>query len=118
MKVTINQHVEYKGHNVKQSGAVTLTLLASYDSITESMRLLQLLNEDIGVKVKMPDKNPIFVGTFMINGVNFAKDGKSTIKLASINTAVNTESLMEMVENGRFRIQYSGNVEEEDAGTD
>lgn len=118
MKVTINQHVEYKGHNVKSGGAVTLTFLAPYDEITKSMNLLQLISEDVGIKAKMPGGSPEFVGMFMINGVNFAKDGKSTIKFTSINTAVNMEPLMNMVENGRFQVQYSGEVEIEDGNAD
>lgn len=111
MKITISQVVEYKGHNVKQSGAVTLTLGAAYDEITDSIKLLQLINEDVSLKAKMPNQKPVFVGTFKINGINFAKDGKSTIKLTSISEAVDTDNLSGIVTTGQFRVQYEGDIE-------
>lgn len=113
MKVSINQVVEYKGHTLKQTGALTLSLFAPYDGITGSVQLLQLINEDVTLKAKIPNKKPIFIGIFKINGINFAKDGKSTIKLASVNTAVDTDNLSELITEGSFQVQYSGNVEEE-----
>lgn len=113
MKVAINQVVGYKGHSVKQSGAVTLTLSARFDEITHSMQLLRLLNEDVTIKAKVPNRKPALVGTFLISGINFAKDGKSTIKLVSINTAVDTEVLNSIVETLGidFIVRYEGNVE-------
>lgn len=123
MRIQIKQVCEYGGHSVGQNGSVNLTLKASYSELPKSIELLQLLNNDIKVKAKVPGEKPILLGPFMIKDVNISGDGTSKIKLNGLNDFVELASLNHLSMNGSndvksFVVLYDGTVELEDGEED
>lgn len=114
MLLKVNQVVNYVSHNVTQNGVVKLNFKAMFDELTHSMELLQMLTSDIGIKVKLPDTGEVkLIGTFKIAGINFTANGQSTIKLASINNAVEFDNINDLISPTPFRVQYTMHVNDE-----
>lgn len=50
----VKEVVTYGGHSLKASGSVDLTLKAGYSELTNSIKLMQMLNNDVSIKAKVP----------------------------------------------------------------
>ena len=78
----MESHVEvkvigkYNGHSVKANQSVDLSFKAGYDQLSGAVRLLQLLNNDVTIKSKVPDEKPFNLGTFRVQNVNISHDGE------------------------------------------
>lgn len=116
MLLTVNQVVSYASHSVTQNGIVKLTLKARFDEITSSMKLLQMLTTDIGIKVKSPASDAIkSLGTFKISGVSFNASGQSILKFTSLNDAVEFDAINELITTQEFRVKYTCHVDDEES---
>lgn len=117
MEVKIKEMVSYAGHNISANGSVNLTLKAMYSECTKSMALLQMLNNDVKIKVKKTGENPFSLGMFRIKEVKFDGDGQSTIKFNTITDFADTDNLNNLVPLGdeprEFTIMFASNIEEE-----
>lgn len=123
MEIRVTQLVAYGNHIINASGVVKLTLRAQYSELQNSVRLLQLLHNDIRMLAKFPDeKKPVDLGWFRVDAVNIAGDGTSRLKFSGITDSVETDHLnlfpLKMDAVTEFRIRYSGEVdmEEEENG--
>ena len=115
MLVKIKQVVNYSGHNVKTNGSIDLTFKAKYDELTNSMQLLQMLNNDVNIVTKIPGiKKPIQLGMFRVKSVTFDGDGESTLKFNSIVDNVEMNNINSIVCKEEFQILMSADVELED----
>ena len=118
-KIKVIGFFSYKGHSVLQNGSVNLTLKAMYSEIANSVQLLQMLNNDVKIQVKMAtEKKPFTIGTFRIKSVNFDGDGESIVKFNSLNDFVDIDSINKLITKDEFKVLFSANVEEEDDGCD
>lgn len=112
--IEVKMVAQYNSHGLKANGNVDVSLKGRYDEITNAMQLLQMLNNDINVSVKVPGNKPCKLGMFRLNAVNFNHDGDSTIKLNSTNDFVEVDNLNVMVTTDPFNVRFVAKVEMED----
>lgn len=114
-RIKVKGFCSYKGHSVLQNGSVNLTLKANYSEITNSVQLLQLLNNDVSVQAKLGgESKPFNLGTFRIKSVNFDGDGESILKFNSLNDYVDVDAINKLITKDEFKVLFSANVEEEE----
>lgn len=113
MVVEVKQVLKYKGHSVKSNGSVDLSFTAMYDEITNSMKVLQMLNNDVSIVIKLPGEKPLKLGMFRIKSVNFDGDGESTLKFNSIDQYVELNNINKIITSDSFKVKMVADVEEE-----
>ena len=114
-KIKVKGFYSYKGHSVLQNGSVNITLKAKYSGITNSVQLLQMLNNDVSIHVKLGGvKSPFAIGTFRIKSVNFDDDGESIVKFNSLNDFVDIDGINRLITKEEFQVLFVANIEDED----
>lgn len=114
MKIDVKEVVNYKGHSVRANGSVDLSFSSMYDEITNSIKCLQMLNNDVTIVAKLPGDKPIKLGVFRIKSINFDDDGESALKFNSIDTSVELDNLGKIITGEKFQIRISAEIEEEE----
>jgi len=113
-KVKVEQFVSYNGHSVKTNKTVSLSFKAMYSELVNTVKALQLLNNDVKI-VAVVAKKEIPIGTFMVKNVSIGSDGESVIKFDSMTDAVELENITSLIGlEAEFKVIMSANVEEED----
>lgn len=117
MEVKVKEMMSYAGHNISANGSVNLTLKAMYSECTNSMKLLQMLNNDVKIKVKKASST-FSLGMFRIKEVKFDGDGQSTVKFNTITDFADTDNLNNLVPLGdepkEFTVLFVTEIEEEE----
>lgn len=115
--IKIKEVVTYDGHSQKKNGSVMLNLRASYSELVNTISILQLLNNDVTVKAKIPRSKPMRLGTFRVDNVRIDNDGESVIKLNGLNDFVEMNNLNDLPLNSdevkEFTVMLEANIEEE-----
>ena len=118
MIIKVKEVVTYGGHSLKGSGAVDFTLKASYSELTNSIKLTQMLNNDINIKAKIPGGKPMKLGMFKIKQIIFDGDGESIIKLNGLNDYIEMDNLnllpLNSDDNKEFVVLMEADIEEEE----
>lgn len=113
MKISIKEVVSYKGHSVKANGNVDISFSAMYGEITNSINVLQLLNNDVVIIAKMPGSKPVKLGSFNVRNVLFDGDGESVLKFTSLVDFVEMDSLNKIISQENFIIKMESDIEME-----
>ena len=114
-RIKVQSFCSYKGHSVLQNGSVNLTFKAPYSEITNSVQLLQLLNNDVNIQAKLgTEPKPFQLGTFRIKRGGLDGDGESIIKFNSLNDFVDIDAINKLITKDAFKVRFSANVEEEE----
>ncbi len=96
--IKVPEVVVYGGHSISQNGTVKLTVKAGYSELSNSIRAMQMLNNDVEIKAKLPEaKKAIRLGIFRIQNVIIDGDGESKIKFDGLNSFVEIDNLNELV---------------------
>lgn len=118
INIKVKQVVKYGGHSLSSNGSVNFTLKAQYSELQNTIKLMQILNDDITVKAKIPGKKPTKIGLFRIKQLVIDGDGESSIKLNGLNDYIEMDKLNELPlnsdENKEFVVLYDAQVEMED----
>lgn len=114
MKITVKEVVSYKGHSIKANGNLDITFTAMYSELTNSIEVLQLLNNDVKIIAKLPGEKAKSLGTFNVKNVTFDGDGESVLKFTSLCEFVELENINDLVSQENFQIKIEGDVELED----
>lgn len=118
MNVKVRQVVSYKGHNVSANGSVNLTLGAMYSELTGSIKLMQMLNNDVIVKAKLPDSKPMKLGMFRLKQITVNSDGTSKVKFNGTVDFVEIDNINSLPLNSdecsEFVIMYETDIEDEE----
>lgn len=113
----IKQVVRYDGHSLKSNGSVNFNLKASYSELVNSIKLMQMLNNDVVIKAKIPGQHPVKLGMFRIAEIKISGDGESTIKFNGISDYIEMDNLNSLPlkddDNSEFVVMYETEVEEE-----
>lgn len=112
-KVLIKEVVGYKGHSISANGSVNLTLKAAYEEITNSVGLLQMLNNDVTIKANAGGEK-LNLGSFRIKSITFDGDGESVLKFNSITDFVSVGDLSKLVTPDPFKVMFAADIENED----
>lgn len=115
INVKVKEVVKYGGHNLSANGSVNLTLKASYSELTNTIQLMQMLNNDVNIKAKIPGEKAMKLGMFRIKEIKVEGDGESIIKFNSLNDYTEMDNLnylpIKGSENEEFAVMMSAEVE-------
>lgn len=122
MNIKVKEVVTYGGHSLKANGAVNFTLKASYSELTNTISLMQMLNNDVSIKAKIPGGKPMKLGVFRINQIVIDGDGESVLKFNGLNDYIEMDNLnmlpLNDSENKEFVVMMEAEIEEEEENDD
>ena len=122
VKTKVKEIVEYAGHTLSANGNVNFTLKASYSELTNTIQLMQMLNNDVDIKARLPGGKPMKLGSFRIKQIVIDGDGESKIKFNSLNDYVEMDNLNVLPNNGadvkEFTVLLEAEIEIEEGDTD
>lgn len=122
MTVKVKEVVKYGGHSLSANGSVNFTLKASYSELTNTIQMMQMLNNDVNIKAKLPAGKPMKLGMFRIKQIVIDGDGESTLKFNGLNDYIEMDNLnllpLNSDENKEFVILMEAEIEIEEEGED
>lgn len=113
VQIKIKEVVEYAGHSISANGAVNLTVKAGYSELPNSMKMCQLLNNDVTIKAKVPGAKAMMLGMFRVKNINIEDDGESKLKFAGLSQSVEVDNLNRLPLNDSDTKQFQILVEAE-----
>lgn len=113
-KISVKEIVKYNGHSLKPNGSVDLSFKAMYEEIVNSIKVLQMLNNDVKIICKLPGVEPFELGIFRVKNVSFDGDGESVLKFNSLDINVELDNLNRIVTSDAFQIRLKAIIEGED----
>ena len=115
--VKVKEVVKYDGHNVSANGSVNFNLKASYSELVNSIQAMQMLNNDVTIKAKIPGSKVMKLGIFRIKQIVIDGDGESKLKFNGLNDYIEMDNLnllpLNSEENKEFTIMMEAEIEEE-----
>lgn len=120
-KISVKVFASYKAHTINGKGVVKLTVGTEYADLADSIKLLQLLNNDVTVKVKIGyEKVPFKLGVFKIDKFAVDRDGNAKIVFSSLTDYVEVEALAKLisVDESVFTLRCDADVEVEEVATE
>lgn len=116
--IKVKEVVTYNGHNLSANGAVNLTLNATYSELTNTIKVMQMLNNDVTIKAKIPGEKGIKLGIFRIKQINIDGDGESKLKFNGLSDYIEMDNLNSLPlnsdDNREFIILMEAEIENED----
>lgn len=104
-KVRIKEIVSYNGHSLSASGSVNLSLKAMYGELRNTILAMQLLNEDVTIKVKL-DGKVRNAGVFRIKNIVIDGDGESKLKFEGLTDSIDLDVLNNMPLRGEDSAEF------------
>ena len=116
-KIKVKEIVRYGGHSLSPNGSVNLTLKAAYSELSHSIMLMQLLNNDVNIKAKVPGSKASKLGMFRVKAINVDGDGESVLKFNGLNDYIEMDNLNALPLNDsdvkEFAVMFEAEIEEE-----
>jgi hypothetical protein len=117
INVKVKEIVKYDGHSVSANGSVNFNIKASYSELVKTISVMQMLNNDVNIKVKLPGNKPMRIGIFRIKQIVIDGDGESKIKFNGLNDFIEMDNLNKLPLNSdemkEFTVLMEAEVEEE-----
>lgn len=117
MNIKVKEIVKYNGHSLSANGSVNLAFKAMYGELTNTIKTMQMLNNDVTIKAKIGNK-ALKLGMFRIKDIRIGGDGESTIKFNGLSDYVEMDNLNELPlrdsESQEFPILMFAEIEEEE----
>ena len=117
MNIRVKEVVKYGGHSLSANGSVNFTLKATYSELTNTIKLMQMLNNDVVIKAKVPSGSPMKLGYFRVKQIVIDGDGESTIKFNGLNDYIEMDNLnllpMNDSDNKEFVVMMEAEIETE-----
>lgn len=118
--VKVKEVVKYNGHSLSANGSVNFNLKASYSELTNTIQMMQMLNNDVSIKAKLPAGKPMKLGMFRIKQIVIDGDGESTLKFNGLNDYIEMDNLnllpLNNDDNKEFVIMMEAEIETEEEG--
>lgn len=115
MNVKVKEVVKYGGHSLSANGSVNFTLKAQYSELPNTIKLMQMLNNDVNIKAKVPGGKPMKLGFFRVKQIVIDGDGESTIKFNGLNDYIEMDNLnllpLNTDENKEFVVLMEADIE-------
>lgn len=115
MNVKVKEVVKYGGHSLSANGSVNFTLKAQYSELPNTIKLMQMLNNDVNIKAKVPGGKPMKLGFFRVKQIVIDGDGESTIKFNGLNDYIEMDNLnllpLNTDENKEFVVLMGADIE-------
>lgn len=120
VNVKVKEVVKYAGHSLAASGSVNFTLKAAYSELPNTIQTMQMLNNDVNIKAKLPGGKPMKLGTFRIKQIVIDDDGESTLKFNGLNDYIEMDNLnllpLNNDDNKEFVVLMEADIELEEEG--
>lgn len=117
MNIKVKQIVKYDGHSLYANGSVNFNLKSGYDELSNSVKLMQMLNNDVRIKAKIGSAKPMNLGLFRIKQIVIDGDGESKLKFNGLNDYVEMDNLNLLPLNTDdaqlFTVLFEAEIEEE-----
>lgn len=117
MQIKVKEVVKYGGHSLSANGSVNFTLKAGYSELPNTIKLMQMLNNDVSIKSKIPGSKVLKLGVFRIKDIRIDGDGESTIKFNGLNDFIEMDNLnvlpLNTDDNKEFAVLMETDTEEE-----
>lgn len=117
MIIKVKEVVKYDGHSLSANGSVNFNLKAAYSELTNTISLMQMLNNDVNIKAKVPGGKPMKLGSFRVKQIVIDGDGESKIKFNGLNDYIEMDNLnllpLNSDENKEFVVLMEAEIEEE-----
>ena len=118
--IKVRQVVTYGGHSLKANGAVDFTLKSAYSELVNTIKLMQMLNNDVEIKAKLPGKKAMKLGSFRIKQIVIDGDGESILKFNGLNDHIEMDNLnllpLNTDDDKEFAVMMEAEIEEEEEG--
>lgn len=118
MIIKVKEVVSYSGHSLSANGSVNFNLKASYSELPNTIKLMQMLNNDVTIKAKVPSEKPMKLGMFRLKQIVVDGDGESKIKFNGLNDYIEMDNLNLLPLNGNdnkeFALLMEADIESED----
>ena len=115
MNIKVKEVVRYNGHSLSANGSVNFTLKANYGELENTIRVMQMLNNDVSIKAKVPGGKPMKLGFFRVKQIVIDGDGESTIKFNGLNDYIEMDNLnllpLNTDENKEFVVLMEADIE-------
>lgn len=116
--VKVKEVVKYNGHSLSANGSVNFNLKASYSELANTIQMMQMLNNDVSIKAKLPAGKPMKLGMFRIKQIVIDGDGESTLKFNGLNDYIEMDNLnllpLNNDDNKEFVIMMEAEIEVEE----
>lgn len=116
--IKVKEVVKYAGHSLSANGSVNFTLKSSYSELTNTIQMMQMLNNDVVIKAKLPGGKPMKLGMFRIKQIVIDGDGESTLKFNGLNDYIEMDNLnvlpLNSDENKEFVVVAEAEIENEE----
>lgn len=117
-QIKIKEVVQLNGYSLKASGAVDLVLVAEYGELVKSIQVLQMLNNDVTIKAKVPGNKAMMLGVWRVKNVIVDGDGESKLKFNGLSDFIEMQNLnllpLKSDDNPRFQIMMEAQIEIEE----
>lgn len=118
MNIKVKEVVKYGGHSLSANGSVNFTLKAMYSELPNTIQLMQMLNNDVSIKAKVPNGKPMKLGIFRAKQIVIDGDGESTLKFNGLNDYIEMDNLnllpLNTDDNKEFVVLMEADVEVEE----
>lgn len=118
MNIKVKEVVKYGGHSLSANGSVNFTLKAMYSELPNTIQLMQMLNNDVSIKAKVPNGKPMKLGIFRVKQIVIDGDGESTLKFNGLNDYIEMDNLnllpLNTDDNKEFVVLMEADVEVEE----
>ncbi|MDD4804583.1 MAG: hypothetical protein PHN69_05355 [Candidatus Pacebacteria bacterium] len=118
INVRVKEVVRYGGHSLSANGSVNFTLKAGYSELPNSIKLMQLLNNDVYIKAKIPGEKPMKLGDFRVKQIVIDGDGESVLKFNGLNDYIEMDNLNLLPMNDsdikEFVVMMEADIEDEE----
>lgn len=118
MNIKVKEVVKYGGHSLSANGSVNFTLKAQYSELSNTIKTMQMLNNDVNIKARIPGGSPMKLGFFRVKQIVIDGDGESTIKFNGLNDYIEMDNLnllpLNSDENKEFVVLMEAEIETEE----
>lgn len=126
MILKVKEVVTNAGYRVGANGSVSISFAAKYSELTNTIKLQQLLNNDVEIKAKVPTgtgKSQVYnLGHFRVKKTTIDDDGESKVEFNGITDYIEMDNLNKLPLNTddlkEFTILVTADVEEEEGESD
>lgn len=126
MILKVKQVVTNAGYRVGANGSVSISFAAKYSELTNTIKLQQLLNNDVEIKAKVPTGNGkpqvLNLGNFRVKRTTIDDDGESKVEFNGITDYIEMDNLNKLPLNSddlkEFTILVTADIESEDGEED
>lgn len=116
--IKVKEVVTYGGHSLSANGSVNLTLKSAYSELPNSIQLMQMLNNDVSIKAKVPGGKAMKLGIFRVKQIVIDGDGESVLKFNGLSDYIEMDNLnmlpLNTDDNKEFVVLMEADIEIED----